>query len=106
MRPSLDTISTTLSGTSSSSVGSVTSSSSIPDLLYAVDHRSFTSLLASLKQSSEQETWLLDVILKRSVNMYKANATDEKKMVSKSSNILSRLEGGNSNGGDGVVISQ
>lgn len=77
-----------------------------PDLLYSTDSRSFQNLLSTLKITSEQETWLLDIILKRSVTMYRANATDEKKMIGKSAALLGKLDNGGSIGADGLVLSQ
>lgn len=83
---------------------SATANNNNPDLLYTTDSRSFSNLVATLKITAEQEQWLLDVILKRTVTMYRANATDEKKIVNKSAAILSKLDV--SQNGDGVIVSQ
>lgn len=38
--------------------------------------------------------------------MYRANATDEKKMIGKSAALLGKLDNGGSIGADGLVLSQ
>lgn len=84
------------------------SSQTSPDLLYTTDNRSFANLVATLKTTAEQEQWLLHIILKRTITMYRANATDEKKIVNKSMAVLTKLDsvGQASSGGDGIVLSQ
>jgi hypothetical protein len=77
-----------------------------PDLLYTTDSRSFQNLLSTLKITAEQETWLLDIILKRTVTMYRANAADEKKMIGKSAALLGKLDNAGSITADGLVVSQ
>lgn len=100
MAPAFDA----LSSITSTSVNNNNNNNSTPDLLFTTDSRSFSHLVATLKITAEQEQWLLDVILKRTVTMYRANATDEKKIVNKSAAILSKLDVSQS--GDGVVVSQ
>lgn len=101
MAPAFDALS---SITSTSCSSNHSNSNNNPDLLYATDSRSFSNLVATLKITAEQEQWLIDVMLKRTITMYRANATDEKKIVNKSQAILSKLDVSQS--GDGVVASQ
>ena len=99
MAPAFDALSSIITTSSNSN-----NNNNNPDLLYNTDSRSFSNLVGTLKITAEQEQWLLDVILKRTITMYRANATDEKKIVNKSSAILSKLDV--SQTGDGVVVSQ
>lgn len=102
MAPGFDAL---MSNASTANMNGTTSNNvNNPDLLYTTDSRAFQNLLSTLKITAEQETWLLDIILKRSVTVYRANATDEKKIIGKSAALLGKLDGGIS-AGDGVTLS-
>jgi len=104
MAPTFDALSSSNTVNANTTIANQNNGSSGPDLLYTIDSRAFQNLLSTLKITAEQETWLLDIILKRNVTMYRANATDEKKMIGKSAALLGKLEGGGT--GDGVALSQ
>lgn len=61
------------------------------NLVYGTDNRAFAALLQVLKGTAEQESWLIDVVLKRQIGIHRSLANEQKKLVSKGGGLL---EGG------------